>query len=220
MNDKEKVHPSGSDSATQTGSAMEGGAPLDSHRFDEDLKLMQMVARSDGHAQRLLANRLVVRVRRAATAIMRGSVDADDAAQHALIEILRSAHNYRGDSSVERWADRITSRSVIRFARAVRRRNHTVEPGLDAEQAPSELPEDSAKEGVVRDVDAYLSLLPESRREVLILRHGLGHSVEEIAQLTQSSPNTVKDRLLAARRDMRKLIQRDRAIGASKGGKP
>ncbi len=81
---------------------------------------MQLVARGDGHAQRLLANRLVVRVRRAATAIMRGSVDADDAAQHEL--------------------------------------------------APSEAPEG--------------------------------------------------DRLLAARRDMRKLIQRDRAIGASKGGKP
>jgi len=218
VSDGEKIHPSRPSPPTQQ-SAVEG-AREDPTRFAEDLRLMQLVARGDGHAQRLLANRLVVRVRRAATAIMRGSVDADDASQHALIEILRSAHNYRGDSSVERWADRITSRSVIRFARAVRRRNQTVEPNADTELAPAEAPDERTAEGVVRGVDAYLALLPESRREVLILRHGLGHSVEEIAELTQTSPNTVKDRLLAARRDMRKLIQRDRAIGAHKGGKP
>lgn len=217
--DDEKIRPLPPPAATQMGSAVEG-ARLDPNRFSEDLRLMQQVASGDGHAQRLLANRLVVRVRRAASAIMRGSVDADDAAQHALIEILRSAASYRGDSSVERWADRITSRSVIRFARAVRRRNQTVESGLDAEQAPAEFPEERAAEGVVRGVDAYLAMLPESRREVLVLRHGLGHSVEEIAELTQASPNTVKDRLLAARRDLRKLIQRDRAIGAKVRGKP
>ncbi len=217
MSQDEKFRPSRPSPPTQK-SAVEG-VREDPNHFAEDLRLMQLVASGDGHAQRLLANRLVVRVRRAATAIMRGAVDADDASQQALIEILRSAHNYRGDSSLERWADRITSRSVIRFARAVRRRNKTVEPHADAELASAEAPDDRAADGTVRGVDAYLALLSESRREVLILRHGLGHSVEEIAELTQTSPNTVKDRLLAARRDMRKLIQRDRAIGAPKGEK-
>jgi RNA polymerase sigma-70 factor (ECF subfamily) len=167
-----------------------------------------------------LANRLVVRVRRASLSLMRGSVDADDAAQHALIEILRSAHTYRGDASVERWADRVTSRSVIRFARAVRRRNQAVEPGLDAEHVIADAVDLSAREGVARGIEQYLSMLPDARREVLLLRHAFGHSIEEIAELTQASPNTVKDRLLAARRDLRKLIQRDRAIGAKRGGHP
>lgn len=216
MSGDEKIRPSFAPSATQKNSAAEG--ETEPSRFVEDLRLMQLVARGDGQAQRLLASRLVVRVRRAAMAIMRGSVDADDAAQHALIEILRSAQNYRGDSSLERWSDRITSRSVIRFARAVRRRNQSVESDADAELAPAQIEEHGAAEGIVRGVEAYLAQLPASRREVLILRHAFGYSVEEIAELTQCSPNTVKDRLLAARRDMRKLIQRDRAIGASKGG--
>jgi RNA polymerase sigma-70 factor (ECF subfamily) len=47
---------------------------------------------------------------------------------------------------------------------------------------------------------------------VLVLRHVLEYSIEEIASITESSPNTVKDRLLQARRQIRQGIRRDTAI--------
>lgn len=174
---------------------------------------MQLVAQGDKRAQRVLASRLVGRVRRAAGALMRGSPDADDAAQTALIEILRSAKHYRGDSAIERWSDRITGRSVIRYARQMRRRQSTIETGLDPEAVRVEKTDARMSEDVPREIRDYLERLPEVRREVLVLKHALGHSVDEIAEITGTSPNTVKDRLLAARREVRRMIQRDRAIG-------
>jgi RNA polymerase sigma-70 factor (ECF subfamily) len=57
------------------------------------------------------------------------------------------------------------------------------------------------------------------QRSALVLRHVMGYSVNEIAELSDVSPNTVKDRLLRGTREMRRLIRRDVAIGTgSKGG--
>jgi DNA-directed RNA polymerase specialized sigma24 family protein len=50
----------------------------------------------------------------------------------------------------------------------------------------------------------------------LVLKHVLGCTVEEIAEMTDSPVGTVKDRLTTARRQIRKLIQRDVAIGVQK----
>ena len=73
----------------------------------------------------------------------------------------------------------------------------------------------SFREGLPRAVAEYLADLPETRRTALVLRHALGYSIEEVAELTGVSPNTVKDRLLAAREQVRKHVRRDIATGAS-----
>jgi DNA-directed RNA polymerase specialized sigma24 family protein len=44
---------------------------------------------------------------------------------------------------------------------------------------------------------------------VLILRHGLEYSVEEIAEMFGISPNTVKDRLLRGRSALRRELGSD-----------
>jgi DNA-directed RNA polymerase specialized sigma24 family protein len=43
----------------------------------------------------------------------------------------------------------------------------------------------------------------------IVLRHGMGYSVQEAAELTEVSINTVKDRLLHARAQLRASIRRD-----------
>jgi RNA polymerase sigma-70 factor (ECF subfamily) len=58
-----------------------------------------------------------------------------------------------------------------------------------------------------------LAELPEAQRTALVLRHVMGYSVSEIAEMTEASPNTVKDRLLRGSREMRRSIRRDLAIG-------
>jgi RNA polymerase sigma-70 factor (ECF subfamily) len=52
---------------------------------------------------------------------------------------------------------------------------------------------------------------------VLVLRHMLDYSIDDIAELTEVSPNTVKDRLLHAREQLRRLVRRDRMIDQSRG---
>jgi len=185
----------------------------------EDLRLMQLVAASDPVATRTLANRLVQRVHRVSKSILRAPADADDAAQQSLIEIITSAKSYRGDSSLERWSDRIVVRTSLRLAKG--RQKHGArnedESELDALPAESASP-DALGDDAPRPVKEYLAELPEAQRNALVLRHVMGYSVQEIADLTDVSPNTVKDRLLRGMKEMRRLIRRDVAIGVGQKG--
>jgi len=174
-----------------------------------DLSLMKRVAAADKHAQRVLAHRLAARVQRISQRLIRNRADADDGSQLALIEILRSAGTYRDISSIERWADRITVRTVLRHARDQRRRPWQLGNLVDAENvsAPPEEPDNGPD--APRPVDEYLAELSASRREVLVMKHSLGYTTEEIAALTNNPIGTIKDRLVAARKQLRKLIGRD-----------
>lgn len=185
----------------------------------EDLRLMQLVASKDRHAQRVLAHRLSGRVLRITQRLIQNSADSEDASQLAMIEILQSAATFSGESSVERWADRITTRTAIRHARKQRKKPKSLVSLSDAEEVATSTSQRDICDEVPRNVDKYLERLPRARREVLVLKHVLGHTIEEIAQLTDTPLGTVKDRLIAARRHVRKMIQRDVAVGVNCGSK-
>lgn len=179
-----------------------------------DRRLMELVAADDPNAQTTLVRRLLPRVRRATRALLRDAADADDATQMAILEVLRSARTFRGEASIESWSDRITIRTTLRQARRQSARHQRI----DAAAEPDQLDGGDAADGALvradlpRDLEEYLRALPDARREALILRHVLGHSVAEVAELTGVSPNTVKDRLLAAREEIRRMIRRDHVI--------
>jgi RNA polymerase sigma-70 factor (ECF subfamily) len=163
---------------------------------------MALVAAGDRGAQRAVVERLIGRAQRLARVLLRERADASDASQTSLLEVLRSAHTYRGDSPLERWADRIVVRTSLRLANERRR-----EPPVETEAvtvAHVGTPEDSPLL-----VEAYVRGLPDVQRIAVLLRHVYDCSVDEIADLTGASPNTVKDRLLRARAQIRRLVRRD-----------
>lgn len=172
---------------------------------------MELVAQEHPLAREQLVRRLLSRVRRATRALLRDPADADDATQLCLIELLRSAASFRGEGSLEAWSDRIVVRTALRFARARTRRAVRLDI-VDPETLPG-ASEERMREQIPRSTAEYLECLSAPRRTALVLRHVLGHSIEEIATITGVSPNTVKDRLLTARREFRRMIRRDRAIG-------
>ena len=184
----------------------------------EDLRLMQLVAAKDPTANRQLAERLAPRVHRVARSILRQSADADDATQQSLIEILASAKSYRGGASIERWSDRFAVRTTMRLARERRKLAGRVEGGIELDDLVAEAPSGVTGDATPRRASDYLAELPDKQRDALVMRHVMGYSIAEIAELTDSSPNTVKDRLLRGAREMRRLIRRDVAIGATKKG--
>ena len=183
-----------------------------------DLKLMAAVAARDAQAQAELVLRLTARVRRLTKLLCRADADADDAAQMALLEILRSASSFRTDASLERWADRITSRVTFRLARRERQRRGLFRrwfaPGLALFGEGAFVPP-----GEALSVDALLNRLSDERRMAFVLRHLAEYSVEEIAELTGAPPGTVKDRLVSARKQLRTWLRRD-AASRRRGGTP
>lgn len=175
---------------------------------ESDLALMSLVARQDARAQRILVERLSERVRRVTRLLCGASVDPDDAAQLSLIEILRSAEGFRVATSLERWADRISARTTLRLVRREHQRRNLLTRWL----VPGSLPwgrKDEPGSSERLGLDAVLERLPLVRREALVLRHALEFSVDEIAELTGTPPGTVKDRLVAGRKQLRRWLERD-----------
>lgn len=180
-----------------------------------DVELMAAVAANDPSAQRAVAQRLAPRVRKVAGLLCRSAADADDATQAALIEILRSAASFRVATSLERWAERVTVRTTLRTARRERSRRGLLERWVPADWLPWGAP---AAQSAVEEVslDTLFKRLSHERFHAFVLHHALDYTVDEIAELTGAPPGTVKDRLVMARKQLRKLL---RAEARTSGGK-
>jgi RNA polymerase sigma-70 factor (ECF subfamily) len=189
---------------------LRAGQPLEEQTTDPvktdhaaDVCLMTLVAANDAAAARTLDVRLRGRSLRIARSLLRHEADANDASQIGLLEVFRAASSYRGDSSLEHWADRIVVRASLRSL-AKRRAWFGA---LDDEALPDELanPETAGPEGLLEQLE-YLS---PPLRTALILKYGFEYSVEEIAELTETPVNTVKDRLLRGKRALRRVVRRE-----------
>jgi RNA polymerase sigma-70 factor (ECF subfamily) len=183
----------------------------------DGLALAGRAAAGDPRAQHQLLDRVRRRVQRVATAIVGDVLEAEDCVQTIFIEILRSVRSFRGESLVA-WSDRIAARTAVRHARQRRIRGMRFQPTDNLDELPVHAEtSDPYEPGLPRDLREYLAQLPEARRVVLVLRHMMDYSVEEIAELTEVSPNTVKDRLFHARQQLRRAIRRDQVIEQSRG---
>jgi RNA polymerase sigma-70 factor (ECF subfamily) len=192
------------------GQPVEGSVVIDAQA---DVQLMAAVAASDAAAQRTVVQRLARRVRKITGLLCQTAADADDAAQLALIEIIKSAGTFRVATSLERWAERVTIRTTLRAARRERSRRGLLERWLPAGVLPWGGP---AIQSSVEEVslDTLLRRLSPDRREAFLLHHALDYTVEEVAELTGAPVGTVKDRLVAARKQLRKLLRFEmRAVG-------
>jgi RNA polymerase sigma-70 factor, ECF subfamily len=177
--------------------------------FASDLALAQKVLDNDQSARRALVQRLLPRAQRLCLALLRDAADAKDASQVALLQVLNSVHSYRAKCSLEYWSDRIVSRTALRWRASQRRASPaTVEGSEVAGAAASPASKIFARECLQR--------LPEVQRVALVLRCCFDYSVDEIAEATKTSRNTVKDRLLRARRTLHEFVSSEGAdLGAT-----
>jgi RNA polymerase sigma-70 factor (ECF subfamily) len=184
---------------------------------NDALALAGQAAAGDPRAQRQLVDHLHRRVQSIALSIMGNALDAEDCAQMILMEILKSLASFRGDSLVG-WSDRIAVRTAIRHARQRRIRGLRFQSSDNLDELPLSMDStDPYDPDLPREIREYLVQLPEARRVVLVLRHMMDYSIEEIAEITGVSPNTVKDRLLHARQQLRRAIRRDQLMAQSRG---
>ncbi len=129
-----------------------------------------------------------------------------------MVELLRSAANYRGQGSLEGWARTIAMRSVIRWMR------RQAPAATSHEEVQSDATADSASTFVLdhlpRPLEAYLDELTKPQRIALLLRCSLGCTIPEVATLTDSPIPTVKSRVTRAMEILRGSIRRDIRFGA------
>ncbi len=177
-----------------------------------DSELIERVRRGEPAAGRELALRLMPRCKRVVRAIVGAHPDSDDIVQQCLVDVLRGAGSFRGESTIETWATRICVRRTMKAAAKARRLADDIE-STDEVSADDVAAEAEAaqllREALPRPLPEYLDALPDVHREALVLRYGFGYSVREIAALSGATPNTIKVRLYQALKKTRERIASD-----------
>lgn len=133
----------------------------------------------------------------AALRIVKSRALAEEVAQEAFIRAYRGASAFRGDAQVRSWLYRITSNLALNTV--------TRQKEFPTDEIPEEIyatgPDHDAEMSELREAMlAAIDELPPKLREPLVLREMDGLSYEEIAARTDTPLNTVRTRILRARR--------------------
>ena len=141
-----------------------------------DRELIDSVVGGTREDFELLVRRHNQRLYRAARAITHHDSDAEDALQHAWLEIYRHLSQFRGDAAFSTWATRIAVNTAIAHAR---KKPALVEVQDDEIADGPDLDVERAELG--RVLEACLHELPQGNREVMVLRDVLELDTAETA---------------------------------------
>ena len=152
---------------------------------------------------------------RVARRFMRNEEDARDAVQDAFVAAFRSIAGFTGSARLSTWLHRILINACLMRLRTQRRHPEEDIDDLlprfleDGHQSPpsepwSETAETILERAELRDaVRTAIDRLPDTHREVLLLRDIEELSTEEAAEMLGVTPNAVKIRLHRARQALR-----------------
>jgi len=183
---------------------------------DIEEQLIQRVRDGEGEVFYELIRPYEWRVWAATFAILRNEVDAEDAAQEAVLEALQHIRQFRGEAKFSTWLIQI----AVNEARMLRRKvhAHVMEPvpGSDCGEATfaprefadwREIPSEALARKEVRETLAEaLGSLGQIYREVFVLRDMQQLSIAETSRALGISTSSVKTRLLRARLMLRDLL--------------
>jgi RNA polymerase sigma-70 factor, ECF subfamily len=145
--------------------------------------------------------------------ILRDDEAAADAVQDALLRAWIDIRGLRDPDRFDAWLHRLLVRSCYRAARRHRARSIT-EIQLDA--APEPPGADAHHDLALRDqLDRGFRRLSPEQRAVIVLRHHLGLSLAESAEVLGIPLGTMQSRLSRATQAMRAALEADERPGAA-----
>jgi RNA polymerase sigma-70 factor (ECF subfamily) len=186
-----------------------------------DEEVVARVLAGDVASFEILMRRHNQRLYRAARAVLRDDVEAEDVTQHAYLEAYAHLDRFEGRARFSTWLTRIALHEA--FARARRRSRlepfdescETAEVAMAKETSRPD-PEREAYSGELRVLlEAAIDALPTSYRAVFVLRELEEFTTAEAAECLELSQEVVKTRLHRAKAMLREeLLQRAGAAGA------
>ena len=171
-----------------------------------DLQLVRM-AQEDPIVEEKLLRRIYPRIFQIAQFAAGGGRLADDIAQLAALEVVKCLHTFGGTGSIESWAGRITYRVAMKALRKEQKRTMMQFPLSEEQISNDDNPEKSvSREQLFRKLLSKMDKIPRKRRVPLLLHLAYGYTVDEVAELTEVSRNTIKDRLKTAYVEFRTIL--------------
>jgi RNA polymerase sigma-70 factor (ECF subfamily) len=167
----------------------------------------------------VLVRRYNQRLFRAARAVTRTDMDAEDALQQAWMEIYRHLDKFRSEAAFSTWATRIAVNEGLSISRR-RPLLGLVHPGAQGEDPAQDLTERTAPQPTMTTaersqigklMEQCLERIPQGNREVMILRDVLEFDTAETAAFLGLSEEAVRVRLHRARAAV--AAQLDEVVG-------
>lgn len=184
-----------------------------------DIELARRIAQRDSIAAGLVIKRNNQRLYRAAWSVLKDRWEAEEAVQDGYLKAFAAIGSFAGKSSLSTWLTRIVLNEALGRRRSAQRRSRQLREQSVAiiEEYREKLmagsnralsPEaDVARNQIAKLLEAAVAGLPEEFRLVLMLRDVDALSVEETAEVLQILPQTVKTRLLRARRRLQATLE-------------
>ena len=177
-----------------------------------DRDIIQQVLDGNTALFELLMRRYNERVYRAARAIVRDALEAEDIMQQAYVNAYAHLRQFNGSAQFPTWLTRIAVNEAL--ARVRRRGKYdsfdddrsTVE-SVNRQNSQAEDPERQAFAGELRSLLEWaIDTLPDGMREVFVLRDVEGLSTSEVAESLAVSEDVVKTRLSRGRAALRRAL--------------
>jgi RNA polymerase sigma-70 factor (ECF subfamily) len=169
---------------------------------DRDVELLSAVSRGDRKALEELYVGYHRRLARFLSRLAPRYDAVEEIINDTFMVVWQNAGEFRGASRVSTWIIGIAYRTALKSLRRTQTRLKAQSQADLAEMTVD--PNDAAE---VRDwVAKGLDHLPLEQRMVLELAYHLGHSIEEIASITDCPVGTVKARMFHAREKLREYL--------------
>jgi RNA polymerase sigma-70 factor (ECF subfamily) len=177
----------------------------------DDSELLTSIRAGDADAATALHDRLRPVVERAVRRLIgAGDRDREDLVQQALIEIVTTAHRFRGDCPLDAWASTVSAHVVYKH---IRRRvtERRIFEALQNDDVPASrsLAADAAARSALRRVLAHLDTIEEAKAWAYLLHDVCGYDLKEVAQITESTVAAAQSRLVRGRRELLEKLTAD-----------
>jgi RNA polymerase sigma-70 factor (ECF subfamily) len=169
--------------------------------------LVTRAKNGDALALEALCTRHAPRVERLAHHLLRDPEDARDAAQEALAKLCVRLRQFRGESQFSTWLHRLVVNTCRDVAERQKTRMH--EPLADDLRAGPD--GDPARAAGISELrrelcDSLAGISPE-QAQVIVLKHALGYSFEEIAEAAGMPVGTAKCHAHRGRNRLRERLE-------------
>lgn len=190
--------------------------PMTAARTDELLELARAAGNGNPDAVTTLVTALGGAMLRTVRKVLGpGHSDIEDVTQDAVIALVSTLSNFRGDCTVMHFAHRVALLTALAARRRLRTRDRWTE--LDASATEFVAADDKLSSPLTGTIGKrrraivlnLLDDLAEPIAEALALHFVLGYTVDEIAASASVPPNTVWSRLRLGKAALRKKLERD-----------
>lgn len=170
-------------------------------------KLVEMCAKGNSKAQRLLYERFYKKMYVVALRYCKTTFEAEDILQEAFVKVFKAIEDFKGDSTLDYWIKRIVINTALKQNRRLLDKMHMDDIDEITEEPASEIFADKSYD--FEELLAIIQQLSPGYRTVFNLYAIEGYQHNEIAEMLGISEGTSKSQYARAKALIQKMLAKE-----------